>query len=255
MIIDKSAELDKLATALSSAQSIMKGAVKDATNPHFRTTYADLSSVWDAARAPLTANGLSVSQHPGPLQDGTVSLTTMILHTSGQYLTSMMSAPVTQGNPQAVGSAVTYLRRYALAAVVGIAPEDDDGQAASAPRHDTAPHHGRAPTPAPAPSPEFNRTVERTQQAFPGSSATVERIDGNSAPTCPKCGSVELWDNRARKASGQGNPKAPDFSCKDKVCGGAIWPARTGGSRSASAPKPMAPIDQAPPPSDDDMPF
>lgn len=261
MIIDKSAELDKLATALSTAQSVMKGAVKDSVNPQLRNKYADLASVWDACRDALGANGLSVSQHPGC--DGVhATVDTVLLHASGQYLHSRVSAPIIPQTydrdyppmvtAQATLAAVTYLRRAALASVVGVAPADDDGNEASGMRDNSAPHHGRPPAPASAPSPEFTRTVERVQQAFPGSSATVERIDGNSAPTCPKCGSVEMWDNRARKASGRGNPKAPDFSCKDKSCGGAIWPARSGGKSTAAK---MAPIEQAPPPSDDDMPF
>jgi len=256
VIQSMSAEIDQLAKALCAAQSVMKGAVKDATNPAFRTTYADLASVWDAARSPLTSNGLSVSQHPGRTEDGQVSVTTILMHSSGQHIISVVSAMPTQGTPQAAGSVVTYLRRYALSSVVGIAPEDDDGHAASEP----SPHHGR-PTPQrqadPGPSPQLVKTAERAVKEF-GGTVEYERTEpagAAGAPACPKCGSGEMWDNRARKASGQGNPKAPDFSCKDKTCGGAIWPARTGGASRKPAPLATVERDQAPPPSDDDMPF
>src|SRR3990167_6478429 len=123
--------LGALATALAKAQGAVKAAVKDSVNPHYKSRYADLASIWDACREPLSKNGLSVVQMPGEYKDGNVSLETVLLHTSGECLRAVASAPCQQQTAQGVGSALTYLRRYALAAFVGIAPEEDDGEAAS----------------------------------------------------------------------------------------------------------------------------
>jgi hypothetical protein len=102
-------------------------------NPHFRSKYADLGAVWEACRDALTANGLSVMQMPVDVADGRVGLTTMLLHESGEFVSSTVSTPLTKNDAQGVGSALTYLRRYALAAMVGVvADEDDDGNAATA---------------------------------------------------------------------------------------------------------------------------
>jgi len=133
--MDKSETIIELAKALAKAQAQIKPAVKDSENPHFRSKYADLSSVWDACRKPLTDNGLSVVQMPvdAPTPDS-VALTTLLLHTSGEYISSTVSAPLTKKDAQGIGSALTYLRRYALSAIIGVvADDDDDGNAASRP--------------------------------------------------------------------------------------------------------------------------
>ena len=142
-MIDKSDSIIELAKALAKAQGQIKPAVKDSENPHFRSKYADLASVWDACRKPLTDNGLSVVQMPvdAPTPDG-VALTTLLLHTSGEYISSTISAPLTKRDAQGIGSALTYLRRYALSAVIGVvADEDDDGNAASRPQAQGQPGH------------------------------------------------------------------------------------------------------------------
>lgn len=123
-------QIKDIATALAKAQAEIEGAKKDSTNPHFKSSYADLASVWDACRKALTVNGLSVVQ--GPVSDeGRVGVTTMLMHSSGQWLESTFFMRPTKDDPQGAGSALTYARRYALAAMVGVAPEDDDGNAAS----------------------------------------------------------------------------------------------------------------------------
>lgn len=127
----KSEAIDGLAAALAKAQGAIKPAIKDAKNPHFGNTYADLASVWDACREPLSSNGLSIVQLPA-MENSTVSVTTVLMHTSGQWISSRISTLIARPDPQGVGSAITYLRRYALAAMVGIAPEDDDAEAATA---------------------------------------------------------------------------------------------------------------------------
>jgi hypothetical protein len=238
MILSQSPELDQLATALAIAQGTIQGAVKDRTNPAFKSSYADLASVWDACRAALSSNGLSVSQHPGRLEDGSATVTTILLHKSGQHIASVCAALPRDQSPAAVGSVVTYLRRYALAAAVGVAPEDDDGQAA----HHTVPL--AQPQRAPA-------EAQRVAEAFGGRVESVERIAPTPAgidPSCPTC-SGSMWDNREKKT----NPKAPDYKCKDKNCQGVIW--RHGEKPRGPVPQSRGPLLDAPPPTDDDMPF
>ena len=120
-----------LAAALVKAQSAMGGAKKDSTNPHFKTAYADLASVWDACRAPLANAGLSVVQLVS--SDATHAIIeTILAHSSGEWVSSTLAVPLTKADAQGLGSAITYGRRYALAAIVGVCPADDDGEAAVA---------------------------------------------------------------------------------------------------------------------------
>lgn len=124
-----SESINEIASALAKAQSEMGGAVKDSANPFFKSKYADLSSVWEACRGPLTKNGLAVIQSPSA--DGLrVSVDTLLTHTSGQWMRGVVSVNAKEDSPQAVGSAITYLRRYALQSFAGVAPEDDDAEAA-----------------------------------------------------------------------------------------------------------------------------
>lgn len=132
--------LGKLAPALAKAQAQLKPAVKDSDNPFFKSKYADLSSVWEACREPLKANGLSVVQGHGTEGGPHGHIWTMLLHESGEYL--MGECPIVLGSkvdPQALGSATTYTRRYALAAIMGVTQEDDDGNAAAQPAAKTIP--------------------------------------------------------------------------------------------------------------------
>lgn len=125
-----SAQLDKLFAALSKAQANMGAAKKDKSNPFFKSSYADLESCWDAIKIPFTEQGLSIIQLP---MEGinTVKLQTVLCHSSGQYITSIVEVKPSKNDPQGTGSALTYARRYGLMAICGIAPEDDDGNAAS----------------------------------------------------------------------------------------------------------------------------
>jgi hypothetical protein len=127
--MEMSEHVNELAAALAKAQGQIEGAVKDSANPFFKSKYADLQSVWAACRKPLSDNGLSVLQSPST--DGMrVSLETMLLHSSGQWVKGVVSVTAKEDSPQSVGSAITYLRRYALQSVAGVAPEDDDAEAA-----------------------------------------------------------------------------------------------------------------------------
>lgn len=124
-----SEDLGCLFAALARAQSELRGAVKDAANPFYKSKYADLASVWDACRDPLAKNELSIVQFP-QAEGAKVTVVTRLGHASGQWIESELSAHAKDDSPQAVGSAITYLRRYSLQSVVGVAPEDDDGEAA-----------------------------------------------------------------------------------------------------------------------------
>ena len=131
--MNRSETINELATALSKAQAAMGTAKKGNENPHFRSKYADLASVWDACRAALTAHGLSVIQSPRMTFQGAtglVEMETTLLHASGQWISDTLIVPVSKLDAQGVGSAITYARRYALAAFVSVAPDDDDGNAA-----------------------------------------------------------------------------------------------------------------------------
>ena len=138
--ISRSEQIDALAAALAQAQSVMGGAVKDSANPFFKSRYADLSSVVDACRGPLTANGIAVIQSPSA-EGPRVSVETLLVHASGQWVSGTVTTTAKDDSPQSIGSAITYLRRYGLQSFVGIAPVDDDAEAAQgrpAPQ-DTAP--------------------------------------------------------------------------------------------------------------------
>lgn len=137
--MNKSETIGKLAEALAKAQGMMEGAKKDSTNPFFKSKYSDLASVWEACRKPLSENGLSVSQIVNTADDGSPIIVTLLMHTSGEWLSGELVMHITKIDPQTIGSATTYGRRYALAAIVGIAPEDDDAETAQAREHQSEP--------------------------------------------------------------------------------------------------------------------
>jgi len=134
--MQQSESIANLAKALSTVQGQLTHAKKDSANPFFKSKYADLESVWDACRIPLDDNNLAVAQFPGTYSDldKSMSLTTILTHISGEWISQEMSVPVSKVDPQGAGSALTYMRRYALAAVVGVVQADDDGNAASSPK-------------------------------------------------------------------------------------------------------------------------
>lgn len=127
--MEKSPEIGELCAALAKAQMSMEGARKDKTNPHFKAAYADIASVWEAIRDPLAAAGLAIMQWPRTVEGG-VEIETILTHQSGQYISDILSMPCTPMNAHGIGSAITYGRRYALMAVVGVAPVDDDANGA-----------------------------------------------------------------------------------------------------------------------------
>lgn len=137
MTVDRSDQIDQLAAALTKAQAAMSPVAKATANPFFKSKYADLAAVWEAARKPLTENGLSIVQIPTDIGEGRVGLHTLLIHESGQFIGGTAASPIPDmvtnsgkvlpAGPQSVGSAITYLRRYGLSAIAGMVSEDDDG--------------------------------------------------------------------------------------------------------------------------------
>jgi hypothetical protein len=127
----RSEAIDLFAASFSKAQSEMSGATKERVNPAFKSRYADLASAHEACREALTKYGLSYLQTAIINAAGAFSgITTTILHSSGQWVEGDFPISPVKNDPQGIGSAATYGRRYGLMAMVGIAPEDDDGEAA-----------------------------------------------------------------------------------------------------------------------------
>lgn len=161
--MDMSQEITEIAGALALAQAEIESAEKDRINPHFRSAYATLASVWDACRGPLTKNGISITQ--GAKADGQmVTVTTMMIHKSGQWFRDQISMRAANDTPQAIGSAITYGRRYALAAMAGVAPDDDDGNAGTGRPVAEVNGNNRAPEPPPTKNKKTRAELNKTLQ-------------------------------------------------------------------------------------------
>ncbi len=158
----QSQDIKEIAKALNKAQSDLKPAIKDSKNPFFNSKYADLGSAWDACRDLVIKNDMSIAQQPTVI-DGKNYLATTLMHTSGQWLRSYTVLNPTKNDPQGLGSAITYARRYSLMAMVGVCPEDDDGNAASQP--DTKPSQPETKTSNAQPEiePVFKTNEERLE--------------------------------------------------------------------------------------------
>jgi hypothetical protein len=151
--------MKELATAMAKAQAEIKAALKDSKNPHFKSSYADLTSVWDACRTALTKNGLSVLQVTD-FDANDVWLVTTLLHASGESISGRYPLRPQQQTPQGYGSSLTYARRYCLASIVGVvSDEDDDGNAATQ-RGNQEPPARQTPPPKPNPVPAAKSYVD-----------------------------------------------------------------------------------------------
>lgn len=159
---DQSPSLGSLAAALAKAQGEMTAAKKAnlLSTPQFKSKYADLASIWEACRAALSKNGLSVIQRVSNHPDG-ICVRTRLLHASGEWMESSLVVPIAQRTAQSIGSSITYARKYALQATVGVAADDDDdGQAAT----EAAPN-GNAPPPTGKKSAPVSASAKRTSEA------------------------------------------------------------------------------------------
>lgn len=127
----------ELFAAIAKAQAEVENATKSSSNPHFRSKYADLAEVLNTVRPVLARNGIGILQST-EFDGAKVSVTTALAHTSGGVVTAVASCVPAKTDAQGIGAATTYLRRYSLAAMAGVAQEDDDGNAAA---------HGGKPAP------------------------------------------------------------------------------------------------------------
>lgn len=132
-MIETSESIVALTGALIKVQGGISGVNKNAVNPHFKNRYANLENVIDTARPALQEAGIAFIQAPGQVVDGAVEVTTMLVHSSGEWMRSTLHVPLGKRDAQGVGSAITYGCRYSLMAMLGLPPTDDDGQAASEP--------------------------------------------------------------------------------------------------------------------------
>lgn len=148
--MNQSPTIAALAAALSKAQGQVRGAKKDSANPFYKSSYADLSEVWSACREALTTNGIAVIQSPDGDTPENMALITTIAHASGEWMSGRYPIRAIKNDPQGIGSAITYARRYALAAMIGIASEDDDGEAATGRQAPNVP--AKYPQPAKSPT-------------------------------------------------------------------------------------------------------
>lgn len=189
----KSESIAALATALAEAQGEIENATKNSQNPHLKNRYADLAEILNTVRPVLSRHGLAVSQHPS-FADNMVQVETILLHKSGEWMASTITTPVQKADPQGVGSAVTYARRYSLAAIVGLSQEDDDGHAATKGKPGPAPQQAQKPAPAPQPAtpdPLITDTQRKHIMAIYGGTEREDRLaDANeilqkAKPGCP----------------------------------------------------------------------
>ncbi len=163
-----------LAAAFVEAKKGIRNVVKNATNPHFNSNYADLSAVLDTFTEPFAEQGLALLQAPGEIVDGNVTLMGLLIHKSGESISFRTMLPIgPKVTAQAAGAVITYARRYQAAAVAGIAQVDDDANAAS----------GEAPAPRASKktqNPTYAQGVEALLETI-ANAETVEGLEGSKA--------------------------------------------------------------------------
>lgn len=214
--MNTSDQINELAGALAKAQGAFANAEKDRENAFFKNRYVTLTSVWDAIRQPLSDNGLAVVQVTDTDTDGTVTLITRLIHSSGQYIEATYPVIGLDNRginaAQAAGSALTYARRYSLSALVGVvADEDDDANAAAGERQPAKAQPQRQP-PAAQPKPSAGPTGTHGTvgpRLVPGAedgdqwddlpSASAER-NGKQAPASAHDPAAPWNDNRKAEA-------------------------------------------------------
>jgi len=167
-IMEMSNDITAISKVLPKAQAAMGDVIKGATNPAFRSKYADLGAVIEAVIPALNGLGIALLQ-PTAYDGNNVKVATMLLHESGQWLRCTLAMPLSKRDAHGVGSAITYGRRYGLMAVAGVAPEDDDGNAAVA---------GKAPArPAPVANGRLSAAEAKRQGEDAKAKANIESSD------------------------------------------------------------------------------
>lgn len=126
--------IGKISESLAKAQGEMKPASFDAMNPHFRSRYATLASIMEACRSALSQNNIAIIQGTSVEEDRVV-VNTMLTHSSGEWISDSLSMNINKDSPQAIGSAITYARRYSLSSMVGIVSDEDDDAEGAMPKN------------------------------------------------------------------------------------------------------------------------
>lgn len=208
----QSTEISELAKALINVQRTIQPAVKDATNPFVQNRYATLNSVMDSCREALLGNSIWMTQFPVPAEPGYLGLVTKLTHAeSGQWQSSLAVVPLPKADPQGMGSAMTYARRYALSAMLGIVTDDDDGEDAKMPTKTTS--SSRRPQNAPLahkgtpsdvrPGP-VDINASDSKHGVQNFLALLPRIDGITYQTVPADGGqtciIATGNTAAKKA-------------------------------------------------------
>lgn len=163
----QSPTINKLAAALVKVQSKLKPVPRTAENPFFNSKYADLATCLAHANPVLAEHGFAVIQTGEPSKDGEISIKTTLIHESGEWIDGVMSAKLTKNDPQGAGSAITYLRRYGFAAIIGLAQDDDDGNSAThgakTPAERPASHSATPSRPAPKNAPTASLDAKKEE--------------------------------------------------------------------------------------------
>lgn len=206
MALRTSDTVTKIAAAMLKVQKAIDTVAKEADNPYFKSKYADLSAVMGAVKGPLNDNDIVILQFPSETEvisaagSDLLALTTRLQHTtSGEFYEATAVTPLSKSDPQAFGSAVTYLRRYTLQAVTGLLAEDDDGEAATghAPRPQTQPKaEGSRPNPPARLNPEGVYNGQKLKLKPAGLPATTTKT---AAPAKGRTGLFPKVDNQGEE--------------------------------------------------------
>lgn len=188
----QSETIGALAAALAKAQGEISPAPMDRDNPFFKSKYATLTSLWESARAALAKNGLSVVQSTDLADNGDVVLITTLMHASGEWIGGVYPVRATDNKPQTLGSALTYARRYAFGALVGLtSDDDDDGNAASNNGTNGGAQHMTKPTAA---APNGTTTGKPNGSAAKGETEQDSAVKHFHALGVELYGSSAEWD-------------------------------------------------------------
>lgn len=172
----ESATVEAVSAALVACQGALRPAAKEANNPAFKTRYADLASVMDAIREPMLAAGLAINHQQLPGEAGRLYLRTVLRHKSGEFLACVTVMPLGKQDAHGMGSALTYARRYATAAMLGVVQDDDDGNSAAAPAPASRPAASQAPaSAAPPPVPASKQQIDSIGKAIQEAGLSQER--------------------------------------------------------------------------------
>lgn len=198
--------------ALAAAQMQMGKALKDSANPAFKSKYADLASVMDACMGALNGNGIAVFQPTVDDESGRY-VKTILAHVSGQTLECRVPLIVQKNDMQGYGSAVTYARRYGLMSMAGIAPEDDDGNAAAkaAPLVDERPAKART-------APPIDKAIREAAEYLKGASDLPDlKVRWNNLPTAMKAAPVVIQAKDEAKAELEEHGIAREADLADEI--------------------------------------